>query len=58
LRRDIEGLGTRLKAINIGLVPLAVLLAALVYDLRRRRRQDSRVERREPGVAPKEGATP
>jgi ABC-type uncharacterized transport system involved in gliding motility auxiliary subunit len=58
LRRDIESLGTRLKAINIGLVPLAALLAALVYDLRRRRRQDSRVERREPGVAPKEGATP
>jgi ABC-type uncharacterized transport system involved in gliding motility auxiliary subunit len=58
LRRDIESLGTRLKAVNIGLVPLAVLLAALVYDLRRRRRQETRVERREPGAAPKEGATP
>jgi len=56
LRRDIESLGTRLKAINIGLVPLVVLLVALAYDLRRRRRQETRLERREPG-ATKEGAS-
>jgi len=58
LQRDIERLGTRLKAINIGLVPLAVLLVALVYDLRRRRRQEVQVERRDAGAAPKEGSAP
>jgi ABC-type uncharacterized transport system involved in gliding motility auxiliary subunit len=40
LQRDIDRLGSRLKLINIALVPTAVLLLALVYGLRRRRRQD------------------
>jgi ABC-type uncharacterized transport system involved in gliding motility auxiliary subunit len=40
LQRDIDNLGTRLKLINVGLVPLAVLVFALIYGLRRRRRQD------------------
>jgi len=40
LQSDIDRLGTRLKLINIGLVPLAVLVFALIYGLRRRRRQD------------------
>lgn len=39
LQRDIDRLGTQLKLINIALVPLIVLVAALLYDLRRRRRQ-------------------
>jgi len=52
LQRDIERLGTRLKAINIGLVPALVLIVALVYDVRRRKRQDRGV----PGPA-KEEAT-
>ena len=41
LQRDIQGLGTRLKIINIALVPALVLVVALIYDVRRRRRQDS-----------------
>ncbi len=40
LQRDIERLGTRLKVLNIALVPAIVLVAAFVYDLRRRRRQE------------------
>jgi ABC-type uncharacterized transport system involved in gliding motility auxiliary subunit len=40
LQRDIDRLGSRLKAINIAVVPAAVLVLALVYGLRRRRRQD------------------
>jgi ABC-type uncharacterized transport system involved in gliding motility auxiliary subunit len=40
LQSDIESLGTRLKIINIALVPVLVLVAALLYDVRRRRRQD------------------
>jgi ABC-type uncharacterized transport system involved in gliding motility auxiliary subunit len=40
LQRDIDKLGTRLKLVNIALVPALVLLVALVYDMRRRRRQD------------------
>jgi hypothetical protein len=40
LQRDIDNLGTRLKLANIVLVPVIVLLVALVYDMRRRRRQD------------------
>jgi ABC-type uncharacterized transport system involved in gliding motility auxiliary subunit len=40
LQRDIDSLGSRLKAINIAVVPAAVLVLALVYGLRRRRRQD------------------
>jgi ABC-type uncharacterized transport system involved in gliding motility auxiliary subunit len=39
LQRDIGRLGTQLKLINIALVPLIVLVVALLYDLRRRRRQ-------------------
>jgi ABC-type uncharacterized transport system involved in gliding motility auxiliary subunit len=40
LKRDIDRLGSRLKWINIALVPLAVLVIALLYSARRRRRQD------------------
>lgn len=40
LQRDIDNLGARLKLANIALVPVIVLLVALVYDMRRRRRQD------------------
>ena len=43
LQRDIDKLGARLKLINIGLVPVAVLVFALVYAVRRRRRQDEAV---------------
>lgn len=39
LRRDIDRLGTELKLLNIALVPTLVMLAALVYGLRRRRKQ-------------------
>jgi ABC-type uncharacterized transport system involved in gliding motility auxiliary subunit len=38
LRSDIEKLGTRLKLVNIGLVPALVMLVALAFALRRRRR--------------------
>jgi ABC-type uncharacterized transport system involved in gliding motility auxiliary subunit len=41
LRSDIDSLGTRLKVMNIALVPLVVLLVALFYSLRRRNRQDA-----------------
>lgn len=40
LQRDIDRLGSRLKLLNIALVPAIVLLVALVYDMGRRRRQD------------------
>jgi ABC-type uncharacterized transport system involved in gliding motility auxiliary subunit len=40
LQRDIKSLGTRLKILNIALVPALVLVVALLYDVRRRRRQD------------------
>jgi ABC-type uncharacterized transport system involved in gliding motility auxiliary subunit len=40
LQRDIDALGTRLKLINIALVPALVMLVALVYAVRRRRKQD------------------
>jgi ABC-type uncharacterized transport system involved in gliding motility auxiliary subunit len=43
LQRDIDRLGTRLKLVNIGLVPVVVLVSALVYGVRRRRRQDQAV---------------
>ena len=43
LQRDIQSLGTRLKIINIALVPALVLVVALLYDVRRRRRQDQYV---------------
>lgn len=37
LRGDIEKLGTRLKLVNIGLVPALVMLVAFAFALRRRR---------------------
>ena len=40
LQRDINSLGTRLKLINIGLIPALVMIAALFYGARRRRRQN------------------
>ncbi len=40
LQRDIDQLGTRLKLINIILVPVLVMIAALFYALFRRRRQN------------------
>lgn len=39
LQRDINSLGTRLKLINIALVPVIVMIVALVYGNRRRRKQ-------------------
>jgi ABC-type uncharacterized transport system involved in gliding motility auxiliary subunit len=39
LQRDIESLGTRLKLINIALVPALVMVVALIYAMRRRSRQ-------------------
>ena len=39
LQRDINSLGTRLKLINIALVPVIVMIVALVYGSRRRRKQ-------------------
>jgi len=41
LQRDIDRLGTRLKLVNIALVPVLVMIAALLYGLRRRRRQNA-----------------
>lgn len=38
LRSDIEQLGTRLKLINIALVPALVMVVAVVFAIRRRRR--------------------
>jgi len=38
LQRDINQLGTRLKLINIGLIPAAVMVFALIYGYRKRRR--------------------
>jgi len=40
LRRDIDRLDTRIKLFNIVLVPAVVMVVALVYAVRRRRRQD------------------
>ena len=40
LQRDIDRLGTRLKLINITLVPVLVIITALLYVLHRRRRQN------------------
>ena len=39
LRRDIDRLDTRIKVINIVLVPALVMLIALIWAVRRRRRQ-------------------
>ena len=58
LQRDIDRLGTRLKVINIALVPAAVLLLALVYGLRRRRRQDLVQSRPRVVAAPQEVNAP
>jgi ABC-type uncharacterized transport system involved in gliding motility auxiliary subunit len=41
LQRDIDLLGTRLKLINIALIPVLVMIAALLYALQRRRRQSA-----------------
>ena len=54
LQRDIDRLGSRLKAINIAVVPAAVLVLALVYGLRRRRRQDLAHSGSAPTPAPQE----
>lgn len=40
LDRDIDAMGTRLKVINIGLLPVLVIFAALVLGRQRRRRQE------------------
>jgi len=40
LQRDINRLGTRLKLLNIALVPAIVMMVALVYAARRRKRQN------------------
>jgi len=42
LQRDIDRLDVRLKLINIAVVPAIVLVFALVYDVRRRRKQSGR----------------
>jgi len=40
LRRDIDRLDTQIKVINIVVVPMLVMVVALVWAARRRRRQD------------------
>lgn len=50
LQRDIDRLGTRLKLLNIVVVPLLVIAFAVLYGLRRRRRQAESM--------PQEGARP
>ncbi len=40
LQRDIDRLDTQLKVLNIIVVPAIVMIVALVYAVRRRRRQD------------------
>jgi ABC-type uncharacterized transport system involved in gliding motility auxiliary subunit len=40
LRRDIDRLDTQIKVINIVVVPTLVMVVALVWAARRRRRQD------------------
>jgi ABC-type uncharacterized transport system involved in gliding motility auxiliary subunit/ABC-type transport system involved in cytochrome c biogenesis permease component len=40
LQRDIDRLGTRLKLLNIGLMPVLVMIVALLYGARRRKRQN------------------
>jgi ABC-type uncharacterized transport system involved in gliding motility auxiliary subunit len=41
LQRDIDRLGTRLKLINIALVPALVMVVALLYAIRRRKQQQA-----------------
>lgn len=55
LKRDIDRLGTRLKWINIALVPVAVLVLALLYSVRRRRLQDQASSRFGTHQKPQEG---
>ena len=40
LRRDIDRLDTQIKVINIVLIPAIVMVVALLYSVRRKRRQD------------------
>ncbi len=40
LQSDIDRLGTRLKLVNIALIPAIVMIFALVYGYRRRQRRD------------------
>jgi ABC-type uncharacterized transport system involved in gliding motility auxiliary subunit len=40
LSRDIEALGMRLKFVNIVLVPVLIIIAALVFGHMRRRRRE------------------
>ena len=40
LQRDINRLGARLKLLNIALIPAVVMVVALVYGSRRRKRQN------------------
>ncbi len=47
LQSDIDNLGTRLKLFNIALVPLLVIIVAVIYSLRRRKRLSRRLERTE-----------
>lgn len=50
LRRDIDRLDTRIKIVNIVLIPALVMLVAVVYAIRRRRLQD-RPEAEQGGAA-------
>ena len=40
LERDIDRLGTRLKAVNIVVMPALVIMAALYFQRQRRRRRE------------------
>ena len=40
LQSEIDRLGTRLKLVNIALMPVLVMIAALIYALQRRRRRE------------------
>ncbi len=46
LRRDVEGLGARLRFVNIALVPLVLAIVALAAAFVRYRRRKARVEKR------------
>jgi len=50
LQRDINLLGTRLKLLNIALIPAAVMIFAMIYAYRKRRRQSQ--SRARDGVKP------
>ncbi|MFC1719978.1 Gldg family protein [Pseudomonadota bacterium] len=50
LQRDINVLGTRLKLLNIALIPAAVMIFAMIYAYRKRRRQSQ--SRARGGVKP------